>query len=266
MGGVVSEHSFRLCPSCGADCGRKLARYSPEDWEVVACTNCGFVYLQNPPPYEALVNDFAWEKTHAVRSERRKSLRLSRLNRSLRKTLGLQRRHPPKKFLRVFEHGRVLDIGCGAGDRIRAPLVPYGIEISESLHATADANMRSQGGYCLHGAGAERIRDFDTGFFDGILMHSYLEHEVAMLEVLRECHRVLKPLGKIFVRVPNFGSINRRIAGADWCGFRYPDHVNYFTPGSLRSIAAKVGFDTKLVNPATLPINDNVQALLTKFD
>ena len=265
MAGVASERTYRLCPSCGADCGRLLETYSPEDWALVACSACDFVYLRNPPPYEALVNDFAWEKTHAQRSVRRKSLLFSRVNRRLRAALGLQSRHSPEKFARLFGKGRVLDIGCGAGGRIQSPLVPFGIEISDALHKTADARMRAQGGYCLHGAGAECIKKFETEFFDGILMHSYLEHEVALLDVLRESHRVLKPLGKIFVRVPNFGSLNRRLAGANWCGFRYPDHVNYFTPGSLRSVAAIVGFNTRLINPATLPTNDNVQALLTKI-
>lgn len=265
MNGPANALTYRLCPCCGADRGRKIDTYSPDIWVLVACAECDFVYLQNPPPYEALIDEFAWEKTHALRSERRKALPLSRLNRRLRAALGLQSRHKADKFRRVFGQGRVLDIGCADSGRICAPLVPFGIEISATLQQAADAQMRAAGGYCLHGAGADRIRDFDDMFFDGILMHSYLEHEVAVADVLTECRRVLKPNGKIFVRVPNYASLNRRVAQADWCGFRYPDHVNYFTPASLRHIAAKFGFKTKFVNPATLPVNDNVQALLSKI-
>lgn len=257
--------THRHCPCCASDRGRKLDAYSPDIWVLVACEKCDFVYLQNPPPYEALIDDFAWEKTHALRSDRRKARPLSRLNRRVRSALGLHSHHTPEKFRRIFGEGRVLDIGCGDSGRIRAPLVPFGIEISAALQQAADARMRAEGGYCLHGAGADRIRDFDDEFFDGILMHSYLEHEVAVSDVLAECHRVLRPEGKIFVRVPNYGSLNRRVTQADWCGFRYPDHVNYFTPASLRHIAAKFGFKTKIVNPATLPVNDNVQALLSKI-
>jgi predicted SAM-dependent methyltransferase len=124
--------------------------------------------------------------------------------------------------------------------------------------------MRARGGYCLHAAGAEGIWQFPAGFFDGIIMSSYLEHEVEMRKVLEGAHRALKRGGRIFVRVPNFGSLNRRVMGAKWCGFRYPDHVSYFTLASLRRVAAGAGFRTELMNRMTLWVDDNIQALLVK--
>ena len=96
------------------------------------------------------------------------------------------------------------------------------------------------------------------------MMHSYLEHEVQYRELLAGCFRCLKPGGKAFVRVPNFSSVNRRMSGAKWPGFRYPDHVNYFTPKTLRAAATEAGFDFKLTNKATIWLDDNIQALLIK--
>ena len=29
-----------------------------------------------------------------------------------------------------------------------------------------------------------------------------------------------------------------------WCGFRYPDHLNYFTPKTLAAMAGEAGFNT----------------------
>ena len=29
----------------------------------------------------------------------------------------------------------------------------------------------------------------------------------------------------------------------NWCGYRFPDHVNYFTPESLQKIVKKLGFE-----------------------
>ena len=74
----------------------------------------------------------------------------------------------------------------------------------------------------------------------------------------------MMPGGKVFVRVPNYGSLNRRVMGARWCGFRYPDHVNYFTSATLRTMAAMAGFSMQIVNRANLWIDDNIQALLIK--
>jgi hypothetical protein len=52
--------------------------------------------------------------------------------------------------------------------------------------------------------------------------------------------------------------------GRKWCGFRYPDHLNYFTPASLRSMAAKAGFAIHFRYRHWLPTNDNMRVTLEK--
>ncbi len=56
---------------------------------------------------------------------------------------------------------------------------------------------------------------------------------------------------------------NRRLLEAKWCGFRYPDHVNYFTTQSLRSITGDCGVRLKLLN-LCLPLDDNINAVLKR--
>ena len=256
----------RACPACQAAGARLLPDYSPAPWEVVQCTACGFVFLKNPPGYSALVEDFAWERTSAeVRKRRRRDKPVSTaLRLSFQRLVKMVRRDRAAEFTRLFGRGRVLDIGCGRGHRLQAPLVPYGIELSRQLAAEADQRMRGLGGACLHAAGAEGIASFGEEFFDGILMHSYLEHEEAVLPVLKGAFRTLKPGGRIFVRVPNYASANRRILGKGWSGFRYPDHVNYFTPASLADVARQTGFAMTITNWWHLWFDDNIHALLTK--
>ncbi len=259
-----ASQTYRDCPACGSGAARVLPEYSPEPWQVAACEGCGFVFLRNPVEYDALKEEFAWEKTYQAKKEAsRGSTRLSPAVRRIRQALGLYRDRS-RAFAKWFANGRVLDIGCGGGARVPPPMIPYGIEISTRLHASADQVMRARGGYCLHGSGAEAIHRFEPEMFDGIIMNSYLEHETRMMDVLEGAHRVLKPTGAVFIRVPNFASLNRRIIGARWCGFRYPDHVNYFTLKSLRDVAARAGFSTRLVNRVTLPVDDNITVLLRK--
>ena len=253
----------RPCPACDSARSSRLDAYSPAGWDVVRCDACGFVYLQNPPAYEALEEDLAWERTYVEKSRRGGSTRLSALNRRLRARYYWRGPSRSERTLtRLFPTGRILDIGCGDVIRTAAPTIPYGIELSRGLHAKADALMHDRGGFCLHGAGAEAIGRFDADFLDGVILHSYLEHETNPLTVLRGMHRALRPGGKAFVRVPNFGSLNRRVIGAKWCGFRHPDHVNYFTPASLRHMASRAGFSTEILNRANLWLDDNIQAVL----
>lgn len=255
----------RPCPLCGGPRSERLKAYAPAEWDVVQCADCGMVYLHNPPPYEALEEDFAWEKTYAEKKKKGGSTVLSGLNRWLRARLGMTGgKRADRSYLNWFGPGRVLDVGCGDLLRVGAPMVPYGIELSTALWQRADAAMRAAGGYCLHEAGASGIWTFDEAFFDGIIMHSYLEHESDAQGVLKGAYRALKPGGKIYIRLPNFGSVNRRIIGRKWCGFRHPDHVNYFTLSTLSTMAGQAGFSIKLLNRWNLWFDDNIQVLLIK--
>ena len=74
---------------------------------------------------------------------------------------------------------------------------------------------------------------------DVIVLSSFLEHEAAPLPLLRHCRAALQPGGFVLVKVPNHASWNRHLRGPRWCGYRWPDHVNYFTPATLRAMAER---------------------------
>ena len=82
--------------------------------------------------------------------------------------------------------------------------------------------------------------------------------------MLENLQRVLAPDGFAVAKVPNYGSLNRRVMGSGWCGFRYPDHLNYLTPKTLRVMAARAGFRTHFGLIGALPTSDNMWAVLTK--
>lgn len=257
----------RACPLCEGASARDLPRVSRGDWRIVACAGCGFVFLANPPGHAALSEDFAWEKGLDAEKTRRLATApaLYGIDYATRFRTGLFQRTDMQKYLDWFgPRGNVLDIGCAQGDRIGPPFTPYGIEVSRALAEQADATMRARGGQCLHGPGADAIWQFDPGLFDGIVMRSYLEHEEQPLRVLQGAHRALRDSGAVYVKVPNWGSVNRVVTGAKWCGIRLPDHVNYFTPASLRAMAAKAGFDLTVKNRLNLSFDDNIHALLRK--
>ena len=257
--------TIRPCPICNAPASTKLEDYSRDHWSVEQCVDCGHVYLKNPPGYGALEQDFAWlKKTYVTEHERRldESPVAYRLDVATRFRHTWFRKSTEDKYRAWFGGGKVLDIGCGGAQDRFDGFTLYGIEISKELAKRAHTNMRAQGGFCIFGPGATAIREFEPDFFDGIVMSSYLEHEEHPLTVLQGAARALKPTGAIYVRVPNYGSVNRRVTGRKWVGFRYPDHVNYFTTADLDAIAKKAGLTVRLLNPIRLPFDDNINALL----
>ena len=255
----------RSCPSCsGAGC-KVLERYSVDHWLVVECSDCGFVYLWNVPDYSRLVDEFAWEKCYEAENRRRMQERgqSKRIAKAFRDILARLSRSG-QIYQQLFKLGAVLDVGCGAGNSVPAGCTPFGIELSRNLWQESNARMQQRGGYCVHAPAVEGIDTFKPKTFSGVILRSILEHERQPLTLLAKVSRVLRDDGAVFVRVPNYGSLNRRIRGANWCGFRYPDHVNYFTTGSLTDMAAKCDFQLKLLHPLRVAVDDNINGVLHK--
>lgn len=264
VSGNVERGAARRCPQCDGDEFHVLPDYSSEEWIVVSCAPCGFVYLSNPPKYDSLVDDFAWEKTRDAEVKHRRKSRPIRkwLDERTRWRSNMFRQSTASQLKRMFEPGPILDVGCGVGREIPEPFVPYGIEISRELAAQAQNYMGPRGGRAIHAPALEGIGQFEDNTFTGIMLRSFLEHEVEPKKLLEEASRVLADNGRIYVRVPSFGSINRRATGSQWCGFRYPDHVNYFTTTSLRAMADDCGLSLRLLNPLLFVFNDNINAML----
>lgn len=253
----------RDCPMCGTKASHALPRYSRAPWHLVACDACDFVYLKEAPVYDRLVDEFAWEKNWLLEAERRRG-RSAFGKLAPRRSMQNAKASKKQRVARLFRQGNVLDVGCGGDTLVPDGFTPYGIEISEALQARADKVMQARGGRCVHAPAVEGVASFPDNFFSGVILSSFLEHEMQPAQLLAACARVLQPGGSIYVRVPNYGGVNRRVRGAEWCGFRHPDHVNYFTLESLTKLAHRFGLKLRLLNPWRLAFDDNINAVLAK--
>ena len=145
-----------------------------------------------------------------------------------------------------------LDIGCGTGNLmvdlvnrfacLGGAVVPIGIEVSEALSKKANARFRSLGGEVIFPNALDGTARSGIGTVNLIIMNSFLEHEAKPRGLLENLTPALASDGAIAIKVPNFASWNRVVRGAKWCGFRYPDHVNYFTPRILKLLAEVSGY------------------------
>lgn len=257
--------------------------YAPAPWVLKQCAETDIIFLANPPAYEELSETYAYEVTFSKESAARKQaepiryafstmlkhFRARVLKRN--KVLGIL-----NQLIAASPSARinVLDVGCGWGEllqtlmtslppALRGRVAPHGVEISRALSTLSDDKLRPLGGRCVHASAQDGVLRFEEDYFDIIVMASYLEHEASPLEVLENCRKRLKADGTIIVKVPNFACYNRMIRGPRWSGFRWPDHVNYFTPKTLRAMAARAGLDVVRMSALdTTPFSDNMYALL----
>jgi SAM-dependent methyltransferase len=259
----------RDCPMCGTHGGAVNAN-SYGDWTIRDCAGCGFSYIDTAPEYEHLFEELDWDTTYASEIVRKKKIRpLSyAFSRLTRWRMGIL----PKRTVRNYvlarhRFGNIIDLGCGSGGQIANMVdqfTPFGVEISSKLAAEANAVFEPHGGHVVNAPCTEGLKAFEDNFFTAASLRSYLEHEMHPKEVVQELFRVLKPGGIAVVKVPNYACWNRHVMGKRWCGFRYPDHLNYFTPRSLKGLASEIGFKVSFGLTGRLPTSDNMWAVLIK--
>ena len=145
-------------------------------------------------------------------------------------------------------HGRVLDVGCGAGSvakavkRERSDLEVFGCDVS---HSASEAASASPQGVDFRLATAERL-PFGDGELDFVWIFDVLEHVDEPERVLREVVRVLKPGGGFHIVLPLEGqprTLYRLVGcGTRWTAkVRHGGHIQVFSAARFRAMAAAAG-------------------------
>lgn len=272
-----------FCPVLGRPSSVRPTAFSHGPWQLVRCEETGFVFLQDPPSYDEVATEFAWEKTFEQEKQSRENTEpaVQKLSKRFKdwRTHTFRNRNRfldlTERTVRDAQEVQVLDVGTGRGHRIRSycqalgqrgiQAIPSGIEISAELSKIADDLFRPLGGRVVTAPAMLGVEQFPESSFDIVVMSCYLEHEARPLEVLQRIRPAIKEDGVILIKVPNFNSLNRYWRQGRWCGFRYPDHVNYFTPRTLRLLAEQAEYEMLPQSWSDrLPTSDNMYAVFQR--
>jgi len=143
-------------------------------------------------------------------------------------------------FLRSKQNGRLLEVGCGNGATLET-LESLGWQVEGVDFDPAAVERARRRGLQVH-LGTLSGQGLPAGSFDVVVSNHVIEHVPDPVDLLRECHRVLKPGGNLVVITPNIEGWGHRIYGADWRGLEPPRHLYLFTVGSLAALSARAGF------------------------
>lgn len=141
---------------------------------------------------------------------------------------------------RFGETASVLDVGCGPGPDIETIAAEghavTGLDITQSF--LTEATERVPAGTFVRGD--MRSLPFQDASFDGIWASASFHHvpRPEARETLRDCRRVLRPGGYLFV------SAKRNEALDDDDTER---HFEYYQPAALRSLLESAGFELERV-------------------
>jgi 2-polyprenyl-3-methyl-5-hydroxy-6-metoxy-1,4-benzoquinol methylase len=246
---------IRSCPNCDSQDFTVLL--CVEGWRLVQCHACQLAYLPEAPREEAIETDFEW--LESFERERRQRWLASPAARLWTAALLLLR---PNRARRAWRHvaalarpGPLLEVGAGDGrlaaEALRHGYEPLCIELSSAMARKAAGRV-----------GRERVRvgrledqALTPASFESAVCISVLEHELHPRELLQRLYALLCPGGVLILKVPNFASWLRVLRGRRWSGYRWPEHVQYFTPQTLAALLRATGF--KPVRQWVNPMSDN---------
>lgn len=141
---------------------------------------------------------------------------------------------------RNTEVPRILDFGCGDGALLRMAhgfgFDATGVDVSASRSGQA-----LHEGYRIH-RDLEALDAADSARFDAIVLSQVLEHVADPLGLLCALEARLAPKGVVFVAVPDTTGVELPRTFHDFTLVQPVEHINAFTPDSLRDLARRVGF------------------------
>jgi SAM-dependent methyltransferase len=222
---------------------------------------CGLIYVNPRPSEDEIVGfypeTYSWKETVTTGSK------ITALIRRLEKVYRYHLlNYESSKVVKAARRktGRLLDIGCGAGDRLdifrRIGFDTHGVEISSSAeYASEHLELNVKKGDLFEA-------DYPDSFFDVITLYNVLEHTHDPRKIIKELYRILKEDGIAVIQVPNTDCIQFKLFKRRWAAVDVPRDLYYFNIHLLKEFlskercqAVKVDHSNNFWHPPTLAIS-----------
>ncbi len=225
------------CPICGSTefTNRYIIKdhsISKEDFALVSCDNCSFLFT-NPRPVENQLSKY-YSSEDYISHQNKATNPINWIYRIARHfTLNWKR----NIISRYQKHGAALDIGCGTGHFLSkiagAKWSVVGIEPDNTAKSIAASQLPK--GLFLDSLYELPIEQK----FDLITLWHVLEHVPHLNEYLNKIKKHLKPTGTLIIAVPNHNSYDARHYREHWAGYDVPRHLYHFSQDTMTLLLKK---------------------------
>ncbi len=278
---VIRHQPCPECLLCGTP-GRPL--YSalrdrlfdaPGEWDLKQCpdSSCGLIWLDPMPVREDIALAYKSYFTHRDNHQPAPDTWRHRLSRKAgqgylalrydyaeplhlpwRKWLGVLVFFNPDLradldfsvfYLPVAPRQQLLEVGCGNGKMLKR-MQELGWEVQGiDIGPEAVVMAKDKGLKVIRGELSNQ--HFPDDHFDAVVMSHVIEHVLNPIDLMRECHRILKPGGKLVLITPNSKGWGHFLYAEAWFHLDPPRHVQIFSPSTLHSLAQEGDFTTRRV-------------------
>ncbi|NQT27544.1 class I SAM-dependent methyltransferase [candidate division KSB1 bacterium] len=246
------------CPVCGSNENREIFK---KDWfSFLRCNRCSMVYVNPRLNDEASCRFYNCKWTSIYNEQKFNSVSTTtnmddQINLS---NLG----HIETIRGSVKKKGKLLELGSGNGTFLRAAKTKgyevYSVELNESNCQ----KLKNEFGGTIYNSDLFEA-NFNSNTFDVIYMRDVFEHIPNPKELLLELNRVAKANCIIVIEVPNIDGLIYKIAKEKHvCIFGF-EHLNYWSPKTLRKILNLTGF--KVIKTLHNSLDCSMQSFISYF-
>jgi SAM-dependent methyltransferase len=218
-----AEKTVRACAACGSSDAQSMG--IKNELEILSCRRCSTVYTPYLPWYssEVYYETYYWDQNLEP-----PAFVQSRLEEIV------------AEFAPYRQTNRLLDIGCGAGNLLRAARNSGWDAQGVDVAVNAAKHVRELGFEVFQG----ELRDahFPSAYFDVITAAELLEHLPDPRAELNEIARLLRPGGLFWTTTPHACGLAARVLGLKWRCISPPEHLQLFSANGLKSLMRDVGF------------------------
>ncbi len=242
------------CRVCGSR--DHSALFIKGGYEVAKCGNCGLVFL-NFAPSDKFLRDYYAEDffndpgTKDGYSDYKEEA--VNLGRTFRNRIDILKKYKEKG-------GTLLDVGCATGEFMEIAAEcwdVYGVEISSYASRIAGGK-----GLNVFNGKLEQSPYLSTGF-GVVTLWDTIEHVAEPLDTMRLISRIVKPEGIIALTTGDVGSLASKVCGRYWHLYNIPQHLSYFSKGTITDLLKRSGF--KVVEIAYPALNFTLDYLLFRL-
>ena len=232
------------CNLCGADNSalvfhipvkeHQVGVYARDVWDLVRCRECGLTYL-NPRPDEAALNALYTFDDPVDREFIQKW--------SVEKAAF--RRNTWRRYLNILAQygvsGRLLDLGCGAGDFLVVARESGYKVVGQDISPFFVEYCRTELGLEVFEKTIDQL-PLPAGSLDLVTAFDVIEHHPDPTKMLQDIHHYLKPGGYMLVTTHDIGNLLARRYGVRWRQIAAIGHLTYFTKATLAALFERNGF------------------------
>jgi len=223
------------CPICkNRNINQKIQQAS---FTIYQCSNCSFEFLdlKNKSAIKKIYNkNYFHGKLSGVKGYTDYNLLEKDLIRESLAKLTIIKKHSDFKSL--------LDLGAGTGVFLtEAKKQGYNI-FGNDISSYAVKKLRAKKIKAYLGSIENNI--LPKAEFDIVTAWDVLEHIPNLTKALNSIHNSLKPGGLLFITTPDTGSIDARLLGKNWYGYKkIPEHICFFNKRSLSLLLSSSNFE-----------------------